>query len=442
MKTFLCISSFFICLFAEAKDPLDYATISLYAVHIPTGKVLIDENSQKSLIPASTMKIVTTAAALHVLGPETQFQTDLAYDGEIKEGVLHGNLYVIGGGDPCLGSDRTSSSLSWKNQIEAWVLSVQNLGIQEIKGKVVGDASKWEKALAVPDWSFEDLGNYYGAGACALSFHENAYSLVFKPGESEGSNASILKTDPFLSDLEIHNEVKTGPIGSGDRACVYGMEFSSVQYVRGTIPAGVLEFSIKGAIPNPPLACAQLLEKGLFDKGIFVRSEKVVEGEKKRFYITVSPKVSEIVRFVNQYSINLYAEHLLKKMGEMSQGEGSTLAGIKVVEQFLKQKKIDQMGMRIADGSGLSKRNLITAQQLVALLLEMKKSEFYSLFLDSLPEVRDGVRAKSGTMSLVRGCVGYAKDVAFAILINQCVDSKRSKEKIDDFLFFILENSK
>src|SRR5579872_5093701 len=161
----------------------DHASVSAYAVNIKTGKVVMDENSDKSLMPASCVKAITTAAALQILGPEMRFQTDLEYDGTIdSEGTLQGNLYIRGGGDPCLGSDRIEGVLSWDKQIVCWADVVAKLGIKRIEGEVIGDSSRWEKALAPPCWMWGDLGNYYGAGASALTFHENLYTLTFKPG--------------------------------------------------------------------------------------------------------------------------------------------------------------------------------------------------------------------------------------------------------------------
>ena len=162
------------------SEDLDHALVSIYAVHMDTGEVFQDQNSDLSLIPASCLKIATTAAALQILGADYRFETHLEYDGRIEQKTLQGNLYIRGGGDPCLGSDRISGSLSWDNQIAAWADAIQKLGIHKITGKVIGDADGWEEALAVPSWTWEDLGNYYGAGACALSFHENAYSLFFQ----------------------------------------------------------------------------------------------------------------------------------------------------------------------------------------------------------------------------------------------------------------------
>ena len=150
--------------FSNEFCAIDHAFVSVYAVRCDPHEVLIEQNSDTSVIPASCMKMVTTAAALHLLDPESRFVTLLEYDGYIdEEKTLHGNLYIRGGGDPCLGSDRIAGVLSWAKQIEVWKDAVKELGIRKIEGNVIGDASKWEKALAVPSWTWEDLGNYYGA---------------------------------------------------------------------------------------------------------------------------------------------------------------------------------------------------------------------------------------------------------------------------------------
>jgi D-alanyl-D-alanine carboxypeptidase/D-alanyl-D-alanine-endopeptidase (penicillin-binding protein 4) len=419
----------------------DHASISAYGVNTATGEIVMDESSGKSLIPASCIKAITTAAALQILGPETRFETDLQYDGAVDStGTLHGNLYVRGGGDPCLGSDRIEGSLSWDKQIEAWADAVQKLGVKKIEGEVIADATRWEKALAAPDWSWGDLGNYYGAGACALSFHENSYTLFFKPGHEVGDKTTILRQDPEIIGWKLENEVTTGPIGSGDQACIYGSEYSTVQYVRGTVPASVEEFSIRGAIPDPASFCGQLLSKALEAKGISIGKQKM--GTKKRtvFHTTYSPMVKEIVYWTNQKSINLYAEHLLKKMGEAVFKEGSRTAGIKAVTDFWRSKKIDLEGFNMVDGSGLSRKNLVTAKQFVSILTEMKKTDVFPVFMQSLPQEAGHVKAKGGAMSLVRGYVGYADDVVFAVLVNQCLDPKLTK-KLKSFLSEVINPS-
>jgi len=433
-----CIVSIFFlvmpCLFSDDLSTVDHAIVSIYAVQSNTGEVLIDRNSDLSLIPSSCIKIVTTAAALHILGADNRFETHLEYDGSIDHTkTLHGNLYIRGGGDPCLGSDRISGAFAWKKQIETWANAIQKLGIKKIEGKIIGDATKWEKALAVPSWSWEDLGNYYGAGACALSFHENSYSLFFRPGNNVGENASILRTDPPLLNVNFQNEVKTGPEGSGDRACIYGSEFSPTQFVRGTIPAAVNEFSIRGAIPDPATYCADLLTKELQERGITIEQQNMQQKEERiTFQTTYSPTIKEIVYWTNQKSINLYAEHLLKKMGEVVYNEGSTASGIKAVTAFWNSQKIDLGGFNMVDGSGLSRKNLVTTKQFVGMLLKIKKSDFFPIFLESLPQ-KDFARTKNGSMSLLKGFVGYSGDIAFAILINQCPSHQIMNEKINAF---------
>lgn len=403
---------------------LEHASISAYAIDYKTGREVLNIEAEKSLMPASCIKVVTTAAALHVLGPDYQFKTELAIDGPIDQGVLQGNLIIRGGGDPCLGSDRTSAG--WEKQIETWVGVLQENGVKTITGNVIGDDSAWEKAQAPSSWAWEDLGNYYGAGASALSFNENKTVVTFKPGAAEGAPTTLLRVVPAAENFVIQNEVTTGPVGSGDRACIYGSEYSMTQFVRGTVPAGKEEFSIKGSIPDPARLCSELLSRALEKSGIKVGHQKVGAKDRKVLHTTFSPKVSEIVYWTNQKSVNLYAEHLIKAMGQ-----GITTSGTKAVVQFWKEKGVATGGMNMVDGSGLSRKNFITAKQLVAILAQMKQSPH---FFASLPEEMPGVYAKSGSMSFTRCLAGYKGDIAFAILINNGDDSKAMEKKLSQLV--------
>jgi serine-type D-Ala-D-Ala carboxypeptidase/endopeptidase (penicillin-binding protein 4) len=419
---------FLIFIFPLLGNPLDHASISIYVVNSETKEVYLDQNSDLSLIPASCMKLFTTAAALDLLGPDLRFETTLEYDGTIKEKTLHGNLYIRGGGDPCLGSDRLA--LSWKEQIALWAHAAENLKLTKIEVKIIGDATAWEKSLAPSSWLWEDLGNYYGAGASALSFHDNSYSLIFKPGNAIDEDVAILRTDIPLPGVILQNEVKTGPKGSGDRACIFGSEYSEKQCIRGTIPLAVEEFTIKGAIPDPAALCAELFAKELNKRKITIESQELPQQKRRTLYTTLSPSVKEIVHEVNQKSINLYAEHLLKRMGEVAYHEGSTASGIRAVIDFCKRQNIDLERFNIVDGSGLSRINLCTAKQLVGLLIQMRKN---LIFYESLPQKSELIRAKSGTMSSTKAYAGYAGKIAFAILINHCLDQTALNEKIEHF---------
>jgi D-alanyl-D-alanine carboxypeptidase/D-alanyl-D-alanine-endopeptidase (penicillin-binding protein 4) len=147
--------------------------------------------------------------------------------------------------------------------------------------------------------------------------------------------------------------------------------------------------------------------------------------ETRVIHSTQSPPVGEIIYWANQKSINLYAEHLLKAMGQ-----GSTSGGLQSVQAFL-----DEQGINMVDGSGLSRKNFITSKQFATLLVRMKKSPHFSVFFKSLPEEIPGVFAKSGYMSHIRSLVGYKGDIAFAILINHGSDSKSMKKMIEEIIF-------
>jgi D-alanyl-D-alanine carboxypeptidase/D-alanyl-D-alanine-endopeptidase (penicillin-binding protein 4) len=253
--------------------------------------------------------------------------------------------------------------------------------------------------------------------------------VTFKPGKEEGIPVTLLRVVPAMSNLIMHSEVVTGPVGSGDRATIYGSEYSMTQVVKGTVPAGVEEFSIKGAIPDPARLCSELLMRALEKNGIKVIGSPTSAQMKQVIHTTVSPKISEIVYWTNQKSHNLYAEHLLKSMGK-----GTTEAGTRAVIEFWKQQGIETSGLNMADGSGLSRKNFITPKQLALMLVKMKQSPYFAEFYESLPEKTPGVRAKTGSMSACRGLTGYKGDIAFAILINHGQDSKEMREKLDQIV--------
>ena len=410
------------------------ATVSVYAVKDSQSQPLLDYHSDLNLIPASCLKTLTTAAALHFLGPEFRFETKLQYDGLIDpKGTLQGNLFILGGGDPCLGSDRVEGSLSLQQQITTWANAIEAAGIKNIQGKILGDDSLWEKALAPPGWSWEDLGNYYGAGASALSFHENCYVLTLQPGSSEGCPATLLNTFPSLPSFSLQNELKTGPAHSGDQAYIYGSEYTSTHFIRGTIPASVDTFQVKGAIPDPAKCCSHLLSQELKKRGILLQDQSIPFSPRTTFHKALSPPLKEIVYWIHQRSINLYAEHLLKKMGELLYQEGSTKAGIQALKHFCHLQKIDTASFHLVDGSGLSRKNLITTKLLVETLSKVKKLPFFPLFFQTLAE-QGKIRGKTGSMSFVRGYVGYLRDITFAIFINHCLDPQKMDDKIEEIL--------
>ncbi len=412
--------------------PIDHAISSAVVIDSNTGKTLLNRLGQVSLSPASTLKIITTAAALHLLGPDTCFETFLEYDGSLdKKGVLHGNVYIRGGGDPCLGSGRAQGSLPWRQQLAVWAEALQKAGIRSIEGGIVGDASAWPSPLrVVPSWTFEDVGNAYGAAPCALSFRENSYELQFAPGTELGAQVEIIQIEPPLPSLKPTAEVTRGPAGSGDCTWIYGSELGRKQIMLGTVPAQNGPFMVRGAINDPEWAVSTLFEGHLQEGGLPVLNKSLPRlAQRTHVHTTKSPPVKEIVYWANQKSINLYAEHLLRHMGN-----GSPDKGVLAVKAFLESLGVDTEGLHMADGSGLSYKNCVTANQLAILLFKMKSSPHFDAFFASLPEREQGIRGKTGFISLVYNYAGYAGDKTFAILINSCPHTQAAKASISEFL--------
>src|ERR1019366_3057410 len=165
-------------------------------------------NSNISLVPASTLKIVTTSAALTLLGNDFKFETKLQYDGifDTLTGTINGNLYIVGGGDPTLESEYFKDEKDSLTTTDRWAELLKKKGIKKITGAVIGDASVFDDNVIPPQWIWADIGNYFGAGACGLTYHDNKYTLYFKSGAT-GSKAIIKKTMPFIDSLKMVNTV-------------------------------------------------------------------------------------------------------------------------------------------------------------------------------------------------------------------------------------------
>ena len=171
---------------------LKNAQWSLYARYANTDEIIISFNSQQSLAPASGLKLITTSAALSILGENYKYKTIIYYDGEISSGgVLKGNIYINGSGDPTLGSDLVENSLSLEELMSSWTGAVKRKGIIKIDGNVIADDLLFDR-IPIPDrWYWMDIGNYYGTSSSALCINDNLYKLYFKPGSKAGDEAEV-----------------------------------------------------------------------------------------------------------------------------------------------------------------------------------------------------------------------------------------------------------
>ncbi|GAG80932.1 unnamed protein product, partial [marine sediment metagenome] len=243
-----------------ADPDLKHASLGICVIDVESGKVIAQYEKDQSLIPASSLKVVTTATALSKLGENFRFKTELQYDGQLKsDGTLNGNLYLKGYGDPTLGSDRFDNAVTVDLLMDELVQAVKKAGIKKINGKIVGDASFYTSSVNSRSWLWEDLGNYYACGAWGLNIQENKFYINFKQSLKLGAQPKIESTKPSIPNLLLINEVQSAETNSGDNAYIFGSPYSYTRFIRGTIPIGKSTFTIKGAIPDPPFFAAHKL---------------------------------------------------------------------------------------------------------------------------------------------------------------------------------------
>lgn len=430
------------------------AGIGIAVYDTQTGEPLIKSEPQLSLVPASIFKLVTTATALEVFGQDYRFKTTLSYTGTIKNDTLRGDLLVVGGGDPTLGSEFFPET---KNFLAEWTKSLKSAKIRVVTGNLIIDSSVYEKIPTPGSWAWEDLGSYYGAGASGISVFDNLFEIHLKSPEPAGQLTKILKVVPEIPGLVIENEVLSSDINS-DQAYVFGNPEDSRRVVRGTIPKGRADFVVKASMPNPAAVLSVGFRRSLRKSGIEITGPtayaKTTAGN-NMLKETISPPLSEIVKVTNFESVNLFAEHLLKHLAWQKNGVGTTKDGCQFLADFWKDKGLPNPGFFTTDGSGLSRFDAITADQMCWILNYMQlKSPNSDVFFKSLPAAGWGtltgfdpekfpencLRAKSGSMTRVRCFAGYLKtdsgrNLSFAIMLNNfSCTMKEATRKIEELL--------
>lgn len=431
------------------------ATFSFIAKDVETGETLYSHDVNRGVIPASVLKTVTTAAALELLGEEFRFETVLEHDGEIKEGVLSGNLYIRGSGDPTLGSshfvtERNSYDAMRNSFMPEWVAAVEAAGIRRITGRVIADESVFDTEGICPKWVWEDLGSYYGAASYGLNVFDNIQRLYVSTG-SAGERVVIKGGEPEIESVCYHNYLRSGSVAT-DSSFVMGGPFSRDRYLYGVVPANRTRYVLRGDIPDPALFLAECLS-GALDNVVVdnaascyrIESEKGTwkPGKRQAIVTTYSPSLREIVRVANEKSHNLYTDAILKTLGTRyvpAAGEviSSFGRGIKVVQGHWKERGFDVSSLCMWDGSGLASADKVSAAFMGELLCYMASASPVSdAFVGSLPKaglegsVRNFLKGtplqgrallKSGGMSRVRCYAGYiwkdGRQYAVALFVN------------------------
>lgn len=425
-----------------------HASYSLYIADAGTGGAVLNINAGKSLTPASVLKLVTSAAALELLGPYYTFTTTLGYTGNLnKSGKLDGDIIIKGGGDPAFASPYFVENYS--DFPFRWIDEMKSLGIKKITGRIITDDSYYDYQPVPSGWIWEDPGNYYGAGVYGASIFDNSYDIHFSTS-SLGTIPEMTDFEPEECRFDLANYLVAE--GSTDNGYVFAAPYSTTGWIAGTIPVNENDFVLSASIPDPPLAFARIMDRETREAGIEIEekpSTARIEGNPMNDYTYIdeytSPLLADIIEILNHESVNLYAEHLVKELGKKYTGTGSARNGLKVINSFL--DTLGVKGMFIVDGSGLSPVNSINSEALVGLLLHMKNGgRHFNYYLRSLPDagkegtlknwfkdpVFDGcLKAKSGSMTRVRSYAGYftaksGREMAFAFMCNDFTGSSRN----------------
>jgi len=437
------------------------ASVGIHIQDLESGETLFELNSNKLLIPASTMKLISSASALEMLGADYRFKTKLGYIGETeKNNVLNGDLIIIGGADPTLGSEHFMGHYFNPHFLQVWAQKIKSANIQQIIGDLILDTSIYDSEKVPATWIWEDIGNYYGAAANAFTVYDNLFRIAFNSPRKIGKATKITSMYPKIEGLEIINEVVSADNYS-DLAYVFGSPFDKKRVIRGTIPRNRKAFTIKAAIHQPEELLAEEFLKYLANEGVFISGEiKFEKINKKAFqtvYIQESPTLAEIVKVLNYESVNLFAEHLVKQIAFEKIGVGNRQSGIELIEEFWKSKGISTEYLFMEDGSGLSHFNAVSPAFFTAVLNFMtKRSTNKKTFLNSLPGAGEGtlkrfdkelfpentLKAKSGSMTRVRCYAGYldvdsGAKVAFSIMFN---NFSGSHSKLADEIEKLLHN--
>ena len=450
-----------------AKPDLAPAMVGVKIASLDTGKVLFEENAGKLLRPASNMKLYTVATALDKLTPDYRFKT-LVYSNTKLDasGVIRGDLTIYGRGDPTFAT-RFNNGDYFKG-IDNLATRIVSAGVKRVEGDLVGDESYFVGPKYGAGWEWEDLTWYYGAEISPLTVNDNALDLFIKPGR-EVTQPALITTGPPDPLLTIVNKVTTASKGTKRELSIHrGLGENTVTII-GNIAIDDPGYTGAVAISHPALLFVYLLRTALTQKGVVIKGKSRTTGTvnqptlppipelaavigptipKLQFEITSleSPPFSLIAAQTLKPSQNLYTELILRTLGTMTTPpptmppirQTSEDLGVEAVKSFLKTAGIQADSLRLNDGSGLSRDDMITAEATVQLLTFMNKHRYADVFRAALPiagvdgtlrnrmrgtPAENNVRAKTGSLSSAASLGGYVttaagEKLAFVVMVN------------------------
>jgi serine-type D-Ala-D-Ala carboxypeptidase/endopeptidase (penicillin-binding protein 4) len=423
-------------------DPrLDGAQAGVLVRDAESGDVWYERDADERLLPASNQKLITGAAAFDVLGTDYQFRTSVLTDGDLRGPVLHGDLYLRGGGDPTL----------LASDYEQLAEEVAASGIQRVRGDLVADDTFFDDVRLGQDWSWDDEQFYYSAQISALTvspnedFDAGTVIVDVSPGDQPGEPVDVQLT-PGNDYVDLDVRAETTEPGTARSVSINRPHGSNTIVIDGTLPTDGDPYRVWRTVWEPTGLAADVFRNALEDAGVAVHGntsfETTPDGADEITYVDSMPLEDLFIPFM-KLSNNGHAEALIKTMGQEVHGEGSWSAGLGVAEDYLASHGIDTDRLRLADGSGLSRFNLIAPEEISDLLLAVQGEPWFDTWHDSLPiagvdermvggtlrnrmqgtAADDNAHAKTGTLTSASALSGYVTTadgdrVIFSIIMN------------------------
>ncbi|HEX8363119.1 MAG TPA: D-alanyl-D-alanine carboxypeptidase/D-alanyl-D-alanine-endopeptidase [Longimicrobium sp.] len=422
---------------------------------LETGETLYQRNAEKLFVPASNQKIVTGAFALETLGPDFRYRTSVEAEGPVSGGVLAGSLVVRGSGDPTI-SARFGGV---RPLFRAWADSLRARGVTRIAGAVVGNDDVFDDVPLGRGWAWDDLDASYSAEVSGLQLNEGYVTVRVGPGARPGDPA-VVTLDPATAYTPVINQATTGAPGTARAAEATRAPLGPGIVVTGTVPPDSAAEEIEVAVRDNTLFFAAALRESLIEAGIRVDGPALDDDARPdsarrpatRLFVHTSPPMPEVLAAFLKPSQNQIGEILLKTMGRQLRGAGTASAGLAVEDSLARAWALPPRALRPADGSGLSRYNLVAPEFLTALLERMTRSPHNAVFYDAMPvagvdgtlrnrmkgtPLEGNVHAKTGTLSGVRSLSGYLTTAAgerlvFAILVNNHTLSAAAADRVSE----------
>lgn len=432
-----------------------------------TGEYFYKRNENKLFMPASNTKLFTTAAGLLLLGNNYRFKTEIFMRGNIDGSVLRGDLIIKGYGDPSISGRFYNENVT--QIFELWADSLLDRGIDEITGNIIGDDNVFDEKGLGTGWSWDYESDWYAAPSGALSLNDNCVDIVITPTKA-GSKATIT-TSPNSKYIILNGNVITVNKDSTAGIYLYRERGTNIVTVYGKINENSEPIKRYCTINNPTQYFVVVLTDVLIKKGIKVKgfpldiddlTEPISYENAQLLFNHYSPLLKDIIKVINKSSQNFFAEQLIKIIGHEKEGIGSAVNGISAAKKIYSDMGINPDGLQIVDGSGLSRLNLVSPNQIVSLLSYMNKDEQFLHFYNSLPiagvdgslakrmrkaRTQNNVRAKTGFIGSARALSGYVytgdkEPLAFSIIVNNFTVPLVLADIIQDLVCLRLANFK